>query len=155
MGIFSGLTNKTKKFIGSTSSPKLGNTTTVYLKYSNILFRTFFDVATTGNLSLLIVEGPGTEEELLEVWEEIVKLDDEAKGNNQYNKVFKNHVGYLKLKQKKLYVQTCLFSLYLERDEQIIKELKTLGYIVDDKRYYESIESALRKSGNLTTKIMS
>ena len=134
---------------------KSEDTTTTYWGYDNILFKTYFEIAHTGNLSLLIINGSGSEQELEEVWEEIVRKDDEVKGNNQYNKIFKNYLAYAKLQHQKVYVQTCLFKIYLERDEEVIKELKKMGYIIDDNRYYESIQEALKKSGHLTTKIIS
>lgn len=155
MGTLSVLANKVKKLLSNIYGLKLLTTTPILLNYDNILLKTYFDIAETGNFNLLVIKGKPSIELLLDCWEEIVRRNDKDVGSNKYERTFKMHKAIAKMYFNYLYIRTLLLKLYLEFDATLIEELKKEGYVINKSNYYESIVAALNKTNHVITKLTS
>lgn len=113
-------------------------------------------------MSLLIISGNPSEDQLLEAWENIIKISYERNGDNRYNSYLILLKSYALLLEKHTTVVAHLLKLTLHLisnsypiDFNSIKEVKRLGYNVDiytPELFAETLEFAKERASGLITK---
>jgi hypothetical protein len=156
--IFSDLLKKVRRrlirwFFGSRSR----NTTGTCLNYDTILLRVYLEIARTGDYSLLIVKGKVSHLQCLNAWEEIVRRNNECSGSGMEYNLYQDALEkYNYLLSEYLIAKAYLLTMIAEVDDSRIEWLKERGYHIDTScksKYIESINTAMRRVENLTTKM--
>jgi hypothetical protein len=120
------------------------------------LLRVYYEVANTGNYSLLQSAGEYDEEQCLIVWEEIVKRNCNENNSAAYSRYVKELVAYRNLRRDYLVVKGMLFKLLFDYDKEYVNYLNTKGYRIskeNDDKYAKSVMNAQQRSENLVSKI--
>jgi len=123
------------------------------LAYSNITLKTYIEISKTSNYNLL---GEGTQEDLVEAWENIVKENSAQTGSYNYQDYLENLKQVGSLSSDSILIRAHLLRLCFVVSDDSIQFLKEKGYNIlttGAYAYQESIEAALRKASNLSTKI--
>lgn len=131
-------------------------TETNFLTYDNILLKTYYQVASTGDYRLLRIKGKRNIQEEFEAWERIVKRNSELTGRFEFNSYIASYKQFNMLLALYNTVKACLIKSLFVVDDDVIKFLRLKGYRIDTSgktKYAESLEAAMRKANNLTTKI--
>lgn len=127
-----------------------------FLSYENILLSVYYEVANTGNYSLLQTAGAYDEEACLIVWEEIVKRNCAENNSAAYSRYVKELAAYRNLKRDYLVVKGMLFKLLFYYDKEYVDYLNTKGYRIskeNDDKYAKSLMNAQQRAENLVSKI--
>lgn len=134
----------------------LSNITKTYFQYNDIKLRTYIEIATTGNLRLLIKRGYPTEIELLKAWENLVKENAKANNDHTYSAYESNLKRYGKLLADYELVRLSLMKLILVVDDECLLYLKSKGFKINTETatgYVDSINLALHRSNSYLTRI--
>jgi hypothetical protein len=115
------------------------------------------EVASTGNFKLLIVKGTVPDLICRNAWEEIVRKNNELSGTGMEYNLYQDALEkYNYLLSEYLIAKAFLLTMIAEVDDDRIAWLKERGYHIDTScksKYIESINTALRRVENLTTKM--
>lgn len=124
-----------------------------YKTCSELPLKVFFQIAETGDLNLLIIEGEEDLVILTDAWEEILI---------EYSKLDKN-MGLMNVMEQReqLFKQAALFCeikamlLYLvgAYKQEFVDRLNELGYKIDKKNIIQSIKRNDQKSNNISTRM--
>lgn len=130
--------------------PTLG----VLYTYDDIRLKTYFDIANSGNITLLVKEGSCPLDKCLEAWEEIIRRQEQATGSYKYNSLITLLNGYRNLKMDQLYIRALLLKCTIALDFEAILKLRQKGYDIDTRPEYveQSLKNALIRCTNLKTK---
>lgn len=134
------------------------NSSVVFFEYDNILLKLYLEIAKTGDFTRLVKEGKAGSEKCLDVWENIVKKQQQVTGNNQYDAFFRLNKGYLINLNDYTMIRACLILVginYLYIDWEYIKILKEKGYSIDTstpERILETVKYQLQVCEKLITK---
>jgi len=117
------------------------------------------EIGAGGNVAKIIQQGTATREECLAAWEQIVKLNNEASGNFQYDNYQDIMRRIAALINEYNAVTASLLYLHANIDQDVVAYLKELGYKIDitsgSKKFHESLTQANAKSKNIQSKILS
>lgn len=123
--------------------------------YGNILLRTYIEIATKGDFSLLIISGTPSAEELIQRWESIVRQNSKGNGDHRYDAYFELLKGYGEITGAYTITSIQLEILFYKIDWKIIEEVRQAGYKIEtdsSEVYAKSIHAARRKIANLITR---
>lgn len=121
--------------------------------YSDILLKTYVEIANTGNIQLMIKSGSVDAEKLNEAWEAIIEENGKHTKNNSYN-IYQNLIyDYGLLIAQHTVVSICLEMLTWKIDLDIVNEVRDRGYKIElGQKFESSLKSAKSKCKNLITK---
>ena len=137
------------------------NSSAVFYTYDDILLKTYFEIAKSGDLTKLIKTGSSDDESCIEVWESIIKKQQQVSGSNQYNAILTLNKAYLIHWNNHTMIRACLILVginHLYVDWEYIKLLKDNGYNIDTstpERILETVKEGLHKCEVLVTKATS
>jgi hypothetical protein len=134
------------------SKPEPLNTSVKYWQYETIPLKLYLEIASSGDLSKLVLSGNVNAEE---AWEEIVRKNQQAVGSNRYDNYFEKSQSYALMVNEYIFVRSALIYLSVKPDKEVAGLLAEKGYKIDPKNYIESLNKAFRKSENLITKAIS
>ena len=156
MVTFSGLQSKIKPFWLTISGKKSKNTSAIYYQYHNIPLRVYFDIASSGDYSHLLLSGK-LDDQAEYAWDEIIQENTRASGSNRYQNYLNNKRAQVIYYAEYLWVVSLLQSLQIVYDEHVVKELATKNYMIsrDPEKYQESIGHAFERAKHLLNKIKS
>lgn len=115
----------------------------------------FFEIAETGNFSLLSDEITDLEE-LEKIWLQLYNEHELKQKDAESDNTFKLHVEISALEIQLKYVLGAVVSLGFDYDQELIDNLKSLRYIVktdSNESYYESLEFIQRAASGIKIKI--
>lgn len=142
-----------------------------FYEYQTVKFKTFLEIANSGNYSLLLVSGKATETELETAWEQIMIERAKNSTNRSYNLYLEKYRSVAMLKARYIVERAMLeklglgvdFSnrvekndLFLGLDVETLTEMRNRGYKLStktDDQFRNSLLSAWNKYNNLVTKI--
>ena len=123
--------------------------------YDNIPLRNYMAIATTGDVSLLVVSGNLQREFLLLRWEEIVRINSQAAGDFTYDSYFQLLKAYAQLIANYTIAKLSLWKLAFVVDMDYVQDLRKRGFKINvdsTALYAESITANLHKVDNLITR---
>ncbi len=145
-----------KNWLGTLSFQTYRKSSVKLYGYHDLLLKTYFEISDTGNLQLLVINGKPTEEQLLEAWEDVIRISGEKSGSYRYNSYLTLIREYGKLTAKHLMVSNRLIKLTYQHSDEDVAEVASMGYFIDDSDnvvYAASLEAAKRAASDLTTKM--
>lgn len=114
-------------------------------------------ISEKGDYTLLKIKGVATYEQLIQAWENIVKLNEKANNNFTFYNFLELNQSYLELIREHQFVKLCLLRLYLKYDQALVEELRSMGYSIEDNKdpvaFFNSLSNCLENSNNLITQI--
>lgn len=132
--------------------------------YDNILLKTYFEIAKTGDKSLLIKgKTPVPKNVLEDFWEALVKKSSKENNNFNFDYYFSTAQSHELLVNEYNLVKACILKLIvrdmrkLEYDKPVVELLRNKGYKIDVSSklaYLTCLENAQQRSNNLITKII-
>lgn len=122
--------------------------------YGNILLRTYVEIATTNNLSLLVISGKPTDENLAEAWEGIIAENGKHTNDHSYDLYQNLTTDYALLIAQHTVVSVCLEMLSHKIDFDVLEEVRSRGYIIDTTpiAFERTLKAAKSRCKNLITK---
>lgn len=128
------------------------------------MLKMYFDIANTGELSLIQRKGRFDAEKCAEAWEEIVRMNSEANNSTEYMGYLSAYKSYDLLLNEFTLIRAMLMKLQLASsfygvlriDQECVKYLNTKGYRInteDEDKYAASLEMAIKRAMNFVTKI--
>ena len=127
-----------------------------YFQYENITFKTFFEIATSGNYLLLGKNKFCTFKGCAEAWEEILKRNGSATGDLNFHnyKILEEERGILMAQYN--VAKAMISKLRLIVDLNDIEYLKRLGYkfnFINSKGYEDCLDIAERRAEGILTRL--
>lgn len=113
-------------------------------------------VRESGNYLLVAKTKFVTNEQCMDQWEEVIKVNSEQQGNHDYLEWFKLLRRYWKLIAENTTISTCLLKLNTRPDKATIIYLHERGYNIHVdtlEDFYASIDNANNKRKNIVNKI--
>lgn len=144
-----------KKSPGNTLSQISKPSSAILYAYDNILLKTYIEIATSGDVSLLIISGKPSKDELIDRWEKIVQDNGQRNGDNRYDAYFSLLKARAELIAQHTTVSCHLLLMTYEINWESIDAVRAMGYTIEtmtSAAYAKSLEAAKRKSSNLITK---
>lgn len=144
-----------------------------FYEYQTVKFKTFLEIANTGNYSLMLVSGKATETELETEWEKIIIERAKHSTNRSYNMYLEKYRSVAMLKARYVVERAMLeklglgvdFSsrkikndLFLGLDVETLTEMRNRGYKLStksDELFRSTLLSSWSKYNNLISKIKS
>lgn len=139
-----------------TSNPNLPKKSYKLYEYENILLKTYFEIAETGNLNLLNEKSQAPQHELETQWEKILKENSLATGSMEYQNYFEDIREYGKLMAEAMLVRASILRLMFTVDDEVIAMLAEKGYRIDTSsatKYNITLEASLKRCNNYQTKL--
>lgn len=118
------------------------------------MLRTYVEIANGNDLSLLIVSGKPTSEELAEAWENIISENGKHTSDRSYDIYQSLIYDYGLLIAQHTVVSVCLEMLTHKIDFDILEEVRERGYVIETTplAFERTLKSAKSKCKNLITK---
>lgn len=140
-----------------TYSKQLESTTQAnFLSYDTIKLKTYIDIAKTGNIKSLDLNGVSDIKQCAKVWEEIIKRSSQATKSYGFDN-YLNSLSSLGLVRNEWYlVRLYLIKLYFVVDKEAIEFLDSVGITINTSGAYAyslSLENAMKNSTNYITRI--
>lgn len=114
------------------------------------------EVVNTGNFKSLLTRGRLPEAYLLDVWESIIKENEQHTGTRKHQHYFRLYSSYVKLLADYTINRVLLLKLTFSCEWETIQEVRDRGFTIDTENkitFAISIANALTKCENLLTKI--
>ncbi len=125
----------------------------VYDSIKTLPLKLLFEIAETGNLSLLLIAGNCPN--LIDVWEKIIKQYGEADGNFDVNTTIEKQNQIVDYAAQYIEVMAMLVYLqYFGYNSEYANRLIDLGYRITQENYEVEAKQYERKVKNLATRIM-
>ena len=114
--------------------------------------KVFYKIVETQNLNLLPRNNHG-KKELVSIWLKIYDEFQKRDSNELSKRIFRISVDIEYLHSKFNLIVMCIDSLKFDYNKDLINILKEHGYIINEKNYAKSLESAERNAKGIFSKI--
>jgi hypothetical protein len=119
------------------------------------LLKTYIEIATSGDLSLLIISGDHSKNDLVERWEQIIHENGTKNGDRHFQIYFQLLKAYSELIAEHTIVACYLTLMTFDINFEWINEVRNRGYSIDtttSESYAKTLLAAKRKVTNLNTR---
>lgn len=121
------------------------------------MLRDYFEIASNGDYSLLIISGKATQDQCKEQWNKIVTANFDNSGSTfDFLNYVDNLEGYNHFLQEHNVITAQLIVLHFQVDSQIIEDLKQKGYNIDTtgkNAYLSSLIQSVQRSKHIVSQI--
>lgn len=125
-------------------------------QYSNIPLKVYLEIAENLDLSLLILSGEPSEEQLQTTWKDIIVSSTRANGNMEYDYQLNMVISYRNLLKEYNTIRAVLTKLMFVIDDELISILTKKRYKIDtsySSKYWESLTASWKRCDNMSTRL--